>query len=174
MLVIDAHAHLISSDAIDALRDEMPQHAPMFVERDGGRFLEYPTGRISGPLPPGMFDLAVRLSDMDRVGVDVQLLSPNPPQFGYSLDEPMSIVHSAIVNDATIATAEEAPERLLTLLTLPLPHVDAADYCFDMASDDPVADVRRLGLATADESAVLGETMASILDRAETVRGQGR
>jgi aminocarboxymuconate-semialdehyde decarboxylase len=49
-----------------------------------------------------------------------------------------------------------------------------SDYCFDMASDDPVADVRRLGLglATADESAVLGETMASILDRAETVRRQ--
>ncbi len=336
MPVIDAHAHLISSAALDALRDEMPQHAPVFVERDGGRFLQYPTGRVSGPLPPGMFDLTVRLADMDRVGVDVQLLSPTPPQFGYSLDEPLSIVHSAIVNDATIAAAKSAPDRLLTLLTLPLPHVDAAsaelrrccdepsvrgvelganiagenldapefeplwgelerrrmfvlvhsapadapayrrhflrnlvgnpadstlaiaslifggvadrhpglvfcfvhgggfapyqigrwdrgwalrpelrasipqqpsdylrrfyfdtlthdadslrflgervgwnrvvlgsDYCLDMASDDPVSDVRRLGLATADESAVLGETMASILDRAKTVRGQG-
>jgi aminocarboxymuconate-semialdehyde decarboxylase len=46
-----------------------------------------------------------------------------------------------------------------------------SDYCFDMASDDPVADVRRLGLDPADESAVLGNTMASILDRAQTARG---
>ncbi len=334
MRVIDAHAHLISTDAIEALRCELPDHVPAFEDRPGGRYLVYPTGRVSGPLPKGMFDLDVRLDDMDRTGVDVQVLSPNPPQFGYALDVGASAVHSAIVNDATIATAEKEPDRLLALLTLPLPHVDAAlaeldrcagrrpvrgveigatvagenldaaeyaplwtelerrrmfvlvhsapadapqyrrhftrnlvgnpadstlaiaslifggvldrhpdlafcfvhgggfapyqigrwdrgwrlredlraalprppseylrglyfdtlthdpaalaflgarvgwdrvvlgsDYRFDMASDDPVTDVRLLGLDPTDESAVLGDTMASILDRAQTVRG---
>jgi aminocarboxymuconate-semialdehyde decarboxylase len=333
MPTIDAHAHLISSDAVDALRHELPDHAPFLEDRAGGRYLVYPTGRVSGPLPEGMFDLDVRLDDMDRTGVNVQVLSPNPPQFGYTLDAGPSAVQSAIVNDATIAATKKAPDRLLALLTLPLPHVDAAlaelgrcagraavrgveiganvagenldagefeplwdeldrrgmfvlvhsapadapqyrrhflrnlvgnpadstlaiaslifggvaerhpelvfcfvhgggfapyqigrwdrgwqlradlcaalprppseylrafyfdtlthdpaslqflgarvgwghvvlgsDYCFDMASDDPVADVRRLGLDPADESAVLGNTMASILDRAPTAR----
>jgi aminocarboxymuconate-semialdehyde decarboxylase len=336
MPVIDAHAHLISVDAVEALRAEMPEHAPSFVDRDGARYLEYPNGRVSGPLPPGMFDPAIRIADMDRVGVDVQLLSPNPPQFGYALNESRSARHAAVVNDATIATAELVPDRLLALLTLPLPHADASlaeldrcadaepvrgvelganiagenldapefgpvwaelerrkmfvlvhsapadtpayrrhflrnlvgnpadstlaiaslifggiadrhpdlvfcfvhgggfapyqigrwdrgwalradlraaiakppseylrqfyfdslthdtdslrflgarvgwghvvlgsDYCFDMASDDPVADVRRLGLAAADEEAVLGNTMAAILDRAEIIREKG-
>lgn len=280
-----------------------------------------------------MFDVAVRLADMDRVGVDVQVLSPNPPQFGYALGPQHSARHSAVVNDATVATAALAPDRFLALLTLPLPHIEAAvaelercaqiravvgveiganvqgenldapefeplwaelerramfvlvhsapadtsayrrhflrnlvgnpadstlaiaslifggvaerhpdlvfcfvhgggfapyqigrwdrgwalrpelraaiprrpseylrqfyfdslthdseslrflgsragwdhvvlgsDYCFDMASDDPVSDIRALTLAAGDESAVLGDTMASILDRAETVR----
>lgn len=333
MVVIDAHAHVLSVDAIEALRVEMPEHAPHFEDRPTGRYLVYPTGRVSGPLPRGMFDLAARLDDMDRTGVDVQLLSPTPPQFGYSLAERHSVRQSAIVNDATIAAAEKHPDRLLALLTLPLPHVNAAmteldrcathplvrgveiganvagenldhaefealwaefarrsmfvlvhsappesqqyrrhflrnlvgnpadstlaiaslifggvaerhpgltlcfvhgggfapyqvgrwdrgwglrddlragiphppshylrrfyfdslthdaaaleflggrvgwdhvvlgsDYCFDMASDDPVADVRRLGLDAAEEAAVLGTTMASILERAETVR----
>jgi aminocarboxymuconate-semialdehyde decarboxylase len=335
MGVIDAHAHLISTDAVEALRRELPDHTPVFENRASGRFLVYPTGRVSGPLPPGMFDLDVRLDDMDRTGVAVQVLSPTPPQFGYALDAAASAVHSAIVNDATIAVAEKVPDRLLALLTLPLPHIDVAlaelercagrapvrgveigatvagenldavefeplwaelerrkmfvlvhsapadapqyrrhftrnlvgnpadstlaiaslifggvaerhpslafcfvhgggfapyqigrwdrgwrlredlraalphppseylrhfyfdtlthdpdsleflgarvgwdrvvlgsDYCFDMASDDPVADVRRLGLDAADESAVLGDTMASILDRARTARGE--
>lgn len=333
MPVIDAHAHLVSVTAVESLRAELPEHAPVFVDRPLGRFLEYPTGRVSGPLPVGMFDLSVRLADMDAVGVDVQVLSPNPPQFGYGLGEAQSVLHAEVVNDATIATAGEVPDRFLALLTLPLPYVDAAlaelercgddtsvrgvevganvkgenldapefeplwdelerrrmfvlvhsapadapayrrhflrnlvgnpadstlaiaslifggvaqrhpdlvfcfvhgggfapyqigrwdrgwalradlrreatvapssylrqfyfdtlthdtdslrflgnrvgwdrvvlgsDYCFDMASDDPVSDVRQLGLAADDESAVLGNTMASILHRAETVR----
>jgi aminocarboxymuconate-semialdehyde decarboxylase len=336
MRVIDAHAHLISTDAVETVRHELPQHAPVFENRPAGRYLVYPNGRVSGPLPRGMFDLDVRLDDMDRTGVTVQVLSPNPPQFAYALDSAASAVHSAIVNDATIAVAEKSPDRFLALLTLPLPHVDAAlaeldrcggcapvrgveiganvagenldaaefwplwselerrrmfvlvhsapadapqyrrhftrnlvgnpadstlaiaslifggvaerhpdlvfcfvhaggfapyqigrwdrgwrlredlraalprppseylrgfyfdslthdapslaflgarvgwdrvvlgsDYCFDMASDDPVADVRLLGLDPADECAVLGNTMASILDRAETARGEG-
>ncbi|GFG54134.1 hypothetical protein CQY20_21025 [Mycolicibacterium agri] len=336
MRVIDAHAHLISTDAVETLREELPDHAPAFEDCPGGRYLVYPNGRASGPLPQGMFDLDVRLDDMDRTGVSVQVLSPNPPQFGYALDADASAVHSAVVNDATIATAEKAPDRLLALLTLPLPNVDAAlnelarcagrapvrgveiganiagenldapeleplwaelerrrmfvlvhsapadtpqyrrhftrnlvgnpadstlaiaslifggvverhpdlvfcfvhgggfapyqigrwdrgwrsreelraaaprppseylrrfyfdslthdsaslaflgarvgwdrvvlgsDYCFDMASDDPVADIRLLHLDSADECAVLGNTMASILDRAETARGEG-
>jgi aminocarboxymuconate-semialdehyde decarboxylase len=334
MRVIDAHAHLISPDAVDTLRRELPDHTPVFQDRPTGRFLVYPDGRLSGPLPAGMFDLNVRLDDMDRSGVDLQVLSPNPPQFAYALDTDASAVHAAIVNDATIAAAEKAPDCFLALLTVPLPDVDSAlaeldrcadrnpvrgveiganvagenldapefaplweelerrrmfvlvhsapadspqysrhytrnlvgnpsdstlavaslifggvperhpelvfcfvhgggfapyqigrwdrgwrlrkdlrdaiprppseylrsfyfdtlthdsmsleflgarvgwgqvvlgsDYCFDMASDDPVADVRRLGLDPADESAVLGNTMASILDRAQTMRG---
>ena len=336
MRVIDAHAHLISTDAIETLRHELPDYAPAFENRATGQYLVYPNGRVSGPLPVGMFDLDVRLGDMDRTGVSVQVLSPNPPQFAYGLDAAVSAVHSAIVNDATVAAAEKVPDRLLALLTLPLPHVDAAlteleraavrapvrgveiganvagenldaaeyeplwaelerrrmfvlvhsapadtpqyrkhftrnlvgnpadstlaiaslifggvaerhpdlnfcfvhgggfapyqigrwdrgwrlrddlraaaprppseylrgfyfdslthdaqslaflgarvgwdrvvlgsDYCFDMASDDPVADVRQLGLDHADESAVLGNTMASILDRAEIAKGEG-
>lgn len=138
MPVIDAHAHLISVTAVEALRIELPEHAPVFVDRPQGRFLEYPTGRVSGPLPQGMFDVAVRLADMDAVGVDVQVLSPNPPQFGYGLGKSQSALHAAIVNDATIATAGDAPERFCALLTLPLPYGEAAlaelDRCGEHSS----------------------------------------
>jgi aminocarboxymuconate-semialdehyde decarboxylase len=41
-----------------------------------------------------------------------------------------------------------------------------SDYCFDMSSDDPVSEVEALGLPEADERAVLGGTMASLLGMA--------
>lgn len=149
MAVIDAHAHLISIDAVNTLRAELPGHAPTFVDREGGRYLEYPTGRVSGPLPPGMFDPDVRLADMDRVGVDIQVLSPNPPQFGYALGEAQSVLHAAVVNDATIATAEKTPERFLALLTLPMPYTDAA-----------LTELERVGDATSVRGVELGANVA--------------
>jgi aminocarboxymuconate-semialdehyde decarboxylase len=157
MVVIDAHAHVLSVEAIEVLRSEMPEHAPYFEDRPTGRFLVYPTGRVSGPLPRGMFDLAVRLADMDRTGVDVQLLSPSPPQFGYSLAEGDSVRQSAIVNDATIAAAEKHPDRLLALLTLPLPHVNAA-----------MAELDRCGTHALVRGVEIGANVAGVnLDQAE-------
>lgn len=149
MAVIDAHAHLISADAVRTLRSEMPENAPIFVDRDGGRYLEYPTGRVSGPLPPGMFDLEVRLADMDRIGVDIQVLSPNPPQFGYALGEAQSTLHAAVVNDATIVTADKAQDRFLALLTLPMPYTEAA-----------LAELDRCGSASAVRGVELGANIA--------------
>ena len=137
MPIIDVHAHLISAEAIEGLQRELPDYAPVFEDRPAGRFLTYPSGRASGPLPAGMTDLTVRLADMDRTGIDVQLLSPSPPQFGYGLPGDASAVHSRIVNDATLALAGQAPERFLVLLTLPLPHLDAAFAELDRVGSDP-------------------------------------
>jgi aminocarboxymuconate-semialdehyde decarboxylase len=145
MPTIDAHAHLISVEAVEGLQRELPAHAPTFEDRASGRFLVYPSGRESGPLPAGMTDLAVRLADMDRTGVDVQLLSPSPPQFGYGLAADVSAVHSRIVNDATLALADAAPDRFLALLTLPLPHIDAALAELERAASHPLVRGIELG-----------------------------
>ncbi len=126
MEVIDVHAHLIAPDAVAALAEALPDRAPVFEERVEGRFLVYPSGRVSGPLPEGMTDLDVRSADMDGQGVDVQLLSPSPPQFGYGLPLAEARIQAAIVNDATLAAAETDPRRFRGLLTLPLQDAEAA------------------------------------------------
>lgn len=138
MTTIDAHAHLISPEAIAAITEALPSHAPAFEYRDSGRFLRYPSGRESGPLPRGMTDVEVRLADMDRTGVDVQLLSPSPPQFGSGLPPADAALHARIVNDATVATAEQAPDWLRVLLTLPLQDVDAALLELARLGDHPL------------------------------------
>ncbi|CAN5356528.1 amidohydrolase family protein [soil metagenome] len=157
MQIIDAHAHLISTDAVVRMQRELPALAPVFEDRAGAPYLVYPSGRESGPLPAGMTDLGSRLADMDRTGVDVQLLSPSPPQFGYGFAEADSVVNSRIVNDATIALAGSAPGRFLVLLTLPLPHVPAALAELERLGDDPLVRGVELGaniagLALDDES----------------------
>ena len=145
MPTIDAHAHLIAPDAIAAIAEVLPRYAPTFLERDQGRFLRYPNGRESGPLPPGMTDVTVRLADMDRAGVDLQLLSPSPPQFGGDLPPADAAVHARLVNDATLTTAEHCPDRLLALLTLPVQDPAAALAELGRLGDHPL--VRGVELA---------------------------
>ncbi len=126
MITIDAHAHLISPAAVERLARELPAHAPVFADRDDGRFLVYPSGRESGPLPAGMTDPDARVADMRRQRVDVQILSPSPPQFGYRLPLEAAVAQTQIVNDETVALARSDSRRYRALLTLPLQNADAA------------------------------------------------
>ncbi len=126
MITIDAHAHLVSPAAVERIARELPDHAPVFSDRSDGRFLVYPSGRVSGPLPAGMTDPESRARDMDRQRVDLQLLSPSPPQFGYRLPLAAAVAQSEIVNDETVALARSDAHRYRALLTLPLQDADAA------------------------------------------------
>jgi aminocarboxymuconate-semialdehyde decarboxylase len=138
MLTIDSHAHLIVPAAVERLAVELPEFAPIFVDRPQGRFLVYPSGRESGPLPLGMTDPDARRSDMKRQRIDVQFLSPSPPQFAYSLPAEAAVLHSRIVNDETIALAHSDPDHYRALATLPLQNVTAALDELERVSDDPL------------------------------------
>ncbi len=120
MHAIDAHAHLISTDAIAELQRVLPDAAPRVELRDGETWIVFPNGRESGPIPAGMTDPAVRLAHMDATGITTQLLSPPPPFFGYRLAAEHAAIHSRIVNDAARALAESDPRRFAVLATLPL------------------------------------------------------
>ena len=85
MRVIDAHAHIISPDAIAELQRIIPDAAPRVERRGDETWIVFPNGRESGPIPVGMMDVPARLADMDAAGITTQLLSPPPPFFGYRL-----------------------------------------------------------------------------------------
>jgi aminocarboxymuconate-semialdehyde decarboxylase len=61
-----------------------------------------------------------RLEDMDRTGVDVQALSPSPPQYYYST--PPDIGHAAarLVNDGIAEIVARYPERFVGFGSVPL------------------------------------------------------
>ncbi len=120
MRVIDAHAHIISLDAITELQRALPDAAPRVEQRGDETWIVFPSGRESGPIPTGMTHLPTRLSDMDAAGITTQLLSPPPPFFGYRLELHEAVVQARIVNDASIAVAATDEHRFGVLATLPL------------------------------------------------------
>lgn len=120
MRVIDAHAHLISLDAIAVLQRIVPDVAPRVERRDDETWIVFPNGRESGPIPAGMTDVSIRLSDMDAAGITTQLLSPPPPFFGYRLEPATAVLQSQVVNEAALALAELDVHRFAVLATLPL------------------------------------------------------
>jgi aminocarboxymuconate-semialdehyde decarboxylase len=130
---VDIHAHIVSKALVDLLAGEIPEIAPKM--EGGGRdwHFSYPSGRRSGPIPPGMFDLGSRLADMDRQGVDVQALSVPPTHFFYDLAPDRAVTAARLHNDDMVLTARSRPDRFVVLATLPL-----------QAPDGAVAEIERL------------------------------
>lgn len=137
MSVIDAHAHIISTDAIAELQRAVPDAAPRVEVRDEETWIVFTNGRESGPIPAGMTDLATRLSDMDAAGITTQLLSPPPPFFGYRLRPGEAVMQSRIVNDASRAVAATDRRRFGVLATLPLQSTAEAVIELERVWNDP-------------------------------------
>ncbi len=125
-MTIDVHAHTVPRDFIAELAKEVPEAAPALIERDGEWWFQYPSGRMSGPIPLGMVDVDARLADMDAAGVQLQALSVPPPHFNYRLGEQAAAVAARLHNDAMIAMARQHPDRFVVLGHLPMQSEQAA------------------------------------------------
>src|SRR5215472_13806307 len=70
--------------------------------------------------------IEVRLKDMDRLGIDVQAVSPAPNQTYYWTDPDLGAQLSREVNDRLAEIVATWPDRFVALGTVPLQQVDLA------------------------------------------------
>lgn len=75
---------------------------------------------------PKLSTLETRLKDMDRMGIDVQAVSPAPNQCYYWTDPELGLDLSRRVNDRLAEIVATWPERFVALGTVPLQNVDLA------------------------------------------------
>ncbi|HEX6299970.1 MAG TPA: amidohydrolase family protein [Acidimicrobiia bacterium] len=126
MTVIDLHAHTIVPEALDRMRSSQPDFAPALYEESESKYLRYPGRAPLGPIPEGMFAPEQRLADMDRMRVDIQLISVPPPNFFYHLPAEGGSEFARIQNEALVALSDDHPDRFHVLATLPLQDVAAS------------------------------------------------
>ncbi len=69
---------------------------------------------------PQLSDVATRLKDMDRMGVDVQAVSPAPAQYYYYADPAFGLELVRGINDRIADIAAAHPSRFVGLGTVPL------------------------------------------------------
>ncbi|WP_022887468.1 amidohydrolase family protein [Glaciibacter superstes] len=155
-MTIDIHAHTVPEGFIEELQRQVPSVAPKIVSRDDAWWFEYPDGRISGPIAAGMFDIEVRLADMDATGVDMQALSVPPPHFNYGLEGEASAIAARLHNEAMIAMAREHPDRFVVLGHLPMQSEEFA--LAELARLVEVPEVVGLELGTNVAGVNLGES----------------
>ena len=75
---------------------------------------------------PKLTTIETRLKDMDRMGIDIQAVSPAPNQTYYWTDPELGSELARAVNDRLAEIVATWPERFVALGTVPLQHADLA------------------------------------------------
>ncbi|MRX43227.1 amidohydrolase family protein [Agromyces kandeliae] len=79
------------------------------------------------------WDAGARVADMDRDGVDIQVISPTPVFFSYDQPGDRAAAVARIFNDLALEVCAPAPERLVPFAQVPLQDPDAACAEIDRA-----------------------------------------
>jgi predicted TIM-barrel fold metal-dependent hydrolase len=117
-VIVDVHAHLFPPDFLRR------------VEEHGGAL-----PRLSAA-PLSSLSLAERVELMDRVGVDLQVLSVGVLQPYYE-DPKVAVDLAKQANECYLETCETFAGRFATFIALPLPHLDAALAELDRLVGEP-------------------------------------
>jgi aminocarboxymuconate-semialdehyde decarboxylase len=137
-LTVDIHCHYLNTAVAAKVAPLNPaQHEPMAVYSNAAsREVNAKQAQERGPK---LTDIAVRLKDMDRMGIDIQAVSPAPHQTYYWTEPGMGAELARAVNERLAEIVAQHPERFVALGTVPLQDVSLAvaelEHC-----------VRKLGL----------------------------
>lgn len=123
-MIIDVHAHYVPRSFLEAIEKEGAPYGAS-LRRDGGNPTILLAGRPYGPITRHYYETKPRLAEMDKAGVDMQVLSLNPPMV-YWADAGLGTRLARLYNDELAATVAGRPDRLAGLATVPLQDVPAA------------------------------------------------
>lgn len=141
VLTIDLHAHTMSPDVerLVAETTEKKAEPQIRLRTMGAASVDYNRTVMIPQAAAPLGDLSLRLADMDRMGVDIQVVNPQPTQYYYWADRDLAHQIVTLQNEHIARICSQHPERLVGLGTLALQHPELAVAQLDDA-------VTRLGL----------------------------
>ncbi|MYN10787.1 amidohydrolase family protein [Pseudoduganella aquatica] len=124
--VIDIHSHFFPpiTQAEAAALDK--HKAPWLRVQDNGHGMIMTGDQPFRPVYSALWDPARRIEEMDRSGVDVQLMCATPVMFGYSYPIDLALPWAERMNDYALELCAHNPSRLKALAQVPLQDIDAA------------------------------------------------
>ena len=155
-MTVDVHAHCIPPAFREWLQTSGSGHGVEWLETDTGVRARFQGRFTSGPVRDSLGDLDQRIADMDRMGIDIQLLAGWIDFTGYDLLPSSGLALSMAQNDTLAEEAAKHPARLRSLATLPLQDPEAAVKELDRAMSE-------LGMVGMQIATTVGEEW---LDRA--------
>lgn len=152
MHTVDMHAHMITP-LVEKLVADCPLRKAELetrVRTMGAQSVEHNNKIMIPHAMPALTSLPVRLDDMDRMGVDIQVVSPMPTQYYYWAEPDLAEQIVNLQNEHIAAACAQHPARLVGLGTLSLQHPQLAVAQLETA-------VRRLGLRGFQLSTAVNE-----------------
>ena len=124
--VIDIHAHVLTEGMIAQFQSNAPELGVSLtaVDEDGG-VLKI-AGITQKPFPRSAWDLDWRLRDLDKWGVDLQVVCNVPHTFLYEADASLAGEMAVLQNDAISDFVAANPTRFAGLATVPMQAPSAA------------------------------------------------
>src|SRR5262249_53594290 len=124
-LRVDIHCHYLNPEVAAEVAPLNPAQYDPSVKFANALTRETNVKQIPDPAPE-LSPLEVRLKDMDRMGIDVQAVSPAPNQTYYWTDPAQGAGLARKVNERIAEIVAKWPERFVGLGTVPLQDPDLA------------------------------------------------
>lgn len=118
-LVVDIHCHL-GIPAADAIVQAVHPGPPPGINDFTSAKTSEVNRAMFGQMGRTLNTIDTRLADMDRLGIDVQALSPSPGQYFYFTDAEVGRHAARTVNDGIAAAVAAHPDRFVGMGTVPL------------------------------------------------------
>lgn len=125
MLIVDIHAHILLIEVFKKLEKECKPYLPKIINNQKERILVVEKLRYK-PVFEQLYNIQKRIQDMEKMRVDVQILSVTPFTFYYSTEPKIGLKLAQLQNDALAALTEKFSDRFVGIATLPLQDVSAA------------------------------------------------
>ena len=125
--VIDIHGH--AGPKVDALVTRFPEFAhgmKMMAEGSGAASMRQNAEVVLPRAAARFASMEARLRDLDRIGIDLQVVSPSPHLYSYWADEALAEEIVGLTNEAMLATVAQAPGRLAGIGMAALQHPELA------------------------------------------------
>ena len=120
---LDLHTHYYPQEFFDLIR-KIPSDFTFDKSLTGQTVIKYHGARFFGVTPP-MTDVAKRIEDMDRVGIEVEVVSLSTPNVFFAEAARQAEV-ARLVNDAYSELIAKHPARFKGLASIPMDDPDAA------------------------------------------------
>lgn len=120
---LDLHTHYYPEVYFEKIRD-LPSEFSFDKSPSGQTIIKYRGARFFGVTPP-MTNVAQRLEDMDRVGIDVEVVSLSTPNVFFT-DAQHQPEIARMVNDSYAELIAEHPTRFKGFASIPMDDPDAA------------------------------------------------
>jgi predicted TIM-barrel fold metal-dependent hydrolase len=120
---LDLHTHYYPPIYFNKIRD-LPSEFSFDKSPSGQTIIKYRGARFFGVTPP-MTDVGRRLEDMDRVGIDVEVISLSTPNVFFTDAEHQPGI-ARMVNDAYAELIALHPARFKGFASIPMDAPDAA------------------------------------------------
>ena len=123
---VDIHAHFFPAISREEAMALDPDVGPWLrVDADNQGFIMRGEQAFRPVVPP-LWDAAARVEDLDRNGIDVQVVCATPIMFGYALEAQKVADWAARMNDRALEYCAAHADRLKVLAQVPLQDTELA------------------------------------------------